>query len=113
MDDDTNQNYIEWDSKNAPSMTPTNNIYHPNQLRPCQIVHRIERTLADDPGTEHAVAVYQVQMMDVPYIVHNVPRHMITFRDIPYTQDQYLKHVFRHEIQLPDDVFPHHWKDLL
>ena len=106
--DDTNSKYMEWDSNNAQSMMHVKQMYHPNQLRPCQILHRLEMT-----HDHHNEYVYHVQLIDIPYIVHNVPRHMITFRDVPYTQDQFKENVFRHEIQLPDDVFPHNWKDLL
>jgi hypothetical protein len=108
--EDTDRVFVEWDYNNPQSRMPIQQMYHPNQLRPCQILHRLEIKVQQQHRTEY---VYHVQLIDIPYIVHNVPRQMITFRDVPYTQDQQLDYTFRHEIQLPEDVFPQHWKDLL
>ena len=46
------------------------------------------------------------------HIVTQVPRHAIRFTDKIYTTDPHLPTAFRHEIHLPDDVFPEQWKDL-
>ena len=106
--------FVEWNPANDPNSIHTKPIYHPHQLQPCQIHHRRETTTTTTTTKSLPTAfVYTVQMIDVPYQIHNVPRHMIVFRDVPYTQDQHLRNVFRHEIQLPDEVFPSHWKDLL
>jgi hypothetical protein len=40
-----------------------------------------------------------------------VPRRAISFIDAPYTTDMHLKHAFRHDIQIPDALFPPAWKD--
>jgi len=42
----------------------------------------------------------------------NVPWDAITFTENPYVGNQYLRRSFRHEIGLPDDIFPEAWKDL-
>lgn len=45
-------------------------------------------------------------------IVDHVPRSYITFQDHLWASDQHLSNAFRHEIGLPDGVFPAAWKDL-
>jgi hypothetical protein len=40
-----------------------------------------------------------------------VPRSSIHFADKPYTTDFHLEGVFRHEIGIPDEIFPERWKD--
>lgn len=51
---------------------------------------------------------------DVPLhkkvFVTNMPREAITFLDYPYLSDIHLKGAFRHEIMIPDDIFPSAWK---
>mmetsp|Transcript_17467 Transcript_17467/g.27205 ORF Transcript_17467/g.27205 Transcript_17467/m.27205 type:complete len:1232 (-) Transcript_17467:51-3746(-) len=42
--------------------------------------------------------------------VTNTPRDAIRFVDRPYHSDQHLKTAFRHEIMIPDDMFPLHWR---
>ncbi len=45
--------------------------------------------------------------------VQGVPREAFVFRDNPYTAD-YLQHnVFRHDIRIPEDMFPDLWKNRL
>ena len=113
MTGESDHRFVEWNPANDPNSINTKQIYHPHQLQPCQIHHRRETTTTTTTKPLPTAFVYTVQMIDVPYPIHNVPRHMIVFRDVPYTQDQHLRNVFRHEIQLPDEVFPSHWKDLL
>jgi hypothetical protein len=48
----------------------------------------------------------------VEYQVKNVPWSAITFVDQSYQGLQFHSRAFRHEIQLPDDVFPPAWKDM-
>jgi hypothetical protein len=40
-----------------------------------------------------------------------VPRSAIHFVDKPYTTDFHLEGVFRHEIGIPDEIFPKRWKN--
>ena len=46
------------------------------------------------------------------HIVTEMPREAICFTDKPYSTDQYLATAFRHEIGLPEGVFPTAWMDL-
>jgi hypothetical protein len=42
--------------------------------------------------------------------ITNVPRSQIIFVNSPYTGDVFLKNAFRHEMMLPDTIFPEAWK---
>jgi hypothetical protein len=44
--------------------------------------------------------------------VKHVPRSAIVLLDQPYTGNQFLRHAFRHEMQLPHDMMPLAWRDL-
>jgi SET domain len=44
--------------------------------------------------------------------LNKVPKNAILIMDRPYQTPQLLRGAFRHEIGLPDDVFPDAWKDL-
>jgi hypothetical protein len=44
--------------------------------------------------------------------LEKVPKNAILILDRPYQTPQLLRGAFRHEIGLPDDVFPDAWKDL-
>jgi hypothetical protein len=47
----------------------------------------------------------------VPVLRRRVPRRAISFIDAPFTTDMHLKHAFRHDIQIPNTLFPPAWKD--
>jgi hypothetical protein len=43
------------------------------------------------------------------HILTDVPRRAIEVRDKPYTKDEFASGAFRHEMMMPDDVFPEAW----
>mmetsp|Transcript_30846 Transcript_30846/g.46001 ORF Transcript_30846/g.46001 Transcript_30846/m.46001 type:complete len:174 (+) Transcript_30846:3239-3760(+) len=45
--------------------------------------------------------------------VRTLSPHEIKFIHKPYTSDMFWKGAFRHEIRIPDNIFPQLWKDLL
>ena len=47
------------------------------------------------------------------YIDIKVPRRAIRFIEKPYMDDEHLPNAFRHPIQLPDNLVPKAWKNLL
>ena len=49
---------------------------------------------------------------DIVYKIKGVSWDSITFVEKEYTGHQFLRQAFRHEILLPDDIFPENWKDL-
>jgi hypothetical protein len=40
-----------------------------------------------------------------------VPREAIQFRDRPYTTDMFMENTFRHDIPIPDALFPSAWEN--
>jgi hypothetical protein len=46
-------------------------------------------------------------------LVEEAPREAFHFVDRPYTSDMFLTNAFRHDIRIPDDMFPEAWKNLL
>jgi hypothetical protein len=49
--------------------------------------------------------------LGLPRIITNFPRASIRHFYLPYESDLHLPNVFRHHIELKDDIFPEHWKD--
>lgn len=44
--------------------------------------------------------------------LEHVPREALFFQDRPYTTDMFLENAFRHDIRIPDELFPEKWKNL-
>ena len=44
------------------------------------------------------------------YIYEDIPRTEITFIETPYTSDVWLREAFRHEILVPDEMYPQSWR---
>jgi len=47
------------------------------------------------------------------HIVENVPRKALSFSPKKYKSDMFMKGVFRHEMMIPDEIFPDAWKNIL
>lgn len=47
-----------------------------------------------------------------PKRLTDVPRQALKFVDKPYTTDLHLGNAFRHEIMIPDEIFPDKWRNL-
>eukprot|EP00536_Pseudo-nitzschia_multiseries_P018660 jgi/Psemu1/316138/fgenesh1_kg.2852_\ len=45
------------------------------------------------------------------YILFDLPRDAIFFRDMVYQRDHHQPWSFRHDMRLPDEIFPEAWKD--
>lgn len=48
----------------------------------------------------------------VNHLLEGLPREAFVFVDRPYTSDLFLPRVFRHDIRIPDDMFPDAWRNL-
>mmetsp|Transcript_54754 Transcript_54754/g.163729 ORF Transcript_54754/g.163729 Transcript_54754/m.163729 type:complete len:1090 (-) Transcript_54754:154-3423(-) len=99
------------------------------QVRPCAMLGsdedesdergRRKKKEGNDPGAETEEKKYTV-MVDFStlssdgneYIVRGVPRRAIEFVDRYYSKDQFLAKAFRHEIGLPEGIFPKGWMDV-
>jgi hypothetical protein len=44
-------------------------------------------------------------------LIEDLPREAFRFGDKLYTSDAFLKNAFRHDIRIPDDIFPEAWKN--
>mmetsp|Transcript_41112 Transcript_41112/g.76032 ORF Transcript_41112/g.76032 Transcript_41112/m.76032 type:complete len:95 (+) Transcript_41112:3-287(+) len=86
-------------------------------LRPCRI---LKRYTGDDGGVRYAARILNSEESHhearIPsnerVVVNDVPRRAIVFTNRPYTTDMHLTNAFRHEMMVPDDVFPEAWRNL-
>lgn len=73
---------------------------------PCKIVKA-------DPETEtFKVILFYAHRSEVE-IHPSMPEKDLEFLPKPYRSDMHLSGAFRHEIKIPDDMFPRHWMDLM
>eukprot|EP00980_Cylindrotheca_fusiformis_P008212 scaffold1736_cov127-Cylindrotheca_fusiformis.AAC.26 len=45
-------------------------------------------------------------------LIEQLPREAFEFSDAPYTADTFLHNAFRHDIRIPDEIFPDAWRNL-
>jgi len=89
-----------------------------DHLRPCTVLARY------DDGEEQARFLYRVRMHNhgkhsdddiIPqyeeHYVFDIPHHAIWFIDRMYTSNMHLRNAFRHELLIPDEMFPNMWKN--
>ena len=101
---------VKWELKRG--------IFDLSNLRPCTILKRDQTH--DGKHYLYTVLIrnrYGLREEEripkgVMHVVNFVPRHAIRFSDKIYTTDAHLPNAFRHEIGLPEGVFPEAWKDL-
>jgi len=97
-------------------------LYYHDNAHPCEILSRDELygglsgTIRPE-GITYTARVFldddeEDEEDDEGTIVHSIPPRAIEFVDLPETKDQYLKNGFRHEIDIPDSIFPKQWMDL-
>mmetsp|Transcript_28209 Transcript_28209/g.65302 ORF Transcript_28209/g.65302 Transcript_28209/m.65302 type:complete len:308 (+) Transcript_28209:537-1460(+) len=43
----------------------------------------------------------------------SIPENALQFRNKPFRSDMFWPGAFRHAIEIPDEIFPSHWKDLI
>ncbi|KAL7546368.1 hypothetical protein ACHAWF_009706, partial [Thalassiosira exigua] len=55
----------------------------------------------------------EVDVFEEIHEIHNVPRSSIEFRNKYYSSDTWLKGAFRHEMKLPDELFPKAWMNVV
>ena len=76
---------------------------------PCEIIERKGSDSQDNYN--YIVSILEPQTKEKK-IVTDVPRPNIELTHRPYTRDHNLPNSFRHEIGIPDEIFPFHWLDL-
>ena len=111
----------EWEEKLDSPSDSEDNHYHKN----CNVTDRYEMEDSSDDEEEEGAHKYlytifvdvEKQLEDLDPIkerheIENVPRDAIQFVNVPYTSDVFLKNSFRHEMHLPDSIFPESWKNV-
>jgi hypothetical protein len=82
-------------------------------LHPC---HVLERNHEDNSYTvvlsSQESPILRKHTIPPNYIVYKVPRSAILLDDVIKSSDQHLVGAFRHEIHIPDVLFPKRWRDL-
>ncbi len=79
-----------------------------NDSKPCKIVNR---STNDDDEIVYRISVARNEG-GRPFFVNNVPQEAIQMVNRPYSSDQHIENGFRHEIYIPDAIFPEKWRDL-
>jgi len=113
----------EWDEEEDPQT--------PETFEKCDIIERFVKEEEDyDPdeedGGEHeyyyTIRIERAAKRTLEYdnvlalethVITGVPWSAIRFKNIAYTSDVFLKKAFRHEMILPDDLFPRAWMNLI
>ena len=79
-----------------------------SNAKPCRILQRsYDATSRCDTYTVTAEISSEMSIN-----MTRVPREAIEFIYRPYRGDQFIENAFRHEIHIPDIIFPLKWKDL-
>jgi hypothetical protein len=78
------------------------------ELYPCDILRYREK----NGKIYYTVALYDEEDDDNIFKMEDIPREGIKFIDRPYTTDMFLKNAFRHDIRIPDEIFPKQWLNL-
>ena len=82
-------------------------------LRPCDVIRRVRKK---DGSYRYNAKVHETEYFEgsIPdsAILTDIPREAMSFIVEPYCSDQHLLNAFRHEIGLPDDMYPEAWLDL-
>ncbi len=79
-----------------------------NDSRACKILNRSKD---EDGETVYRISITRNEG-GKPFYVNNVPRDAIQMVNRPYSSDQHIENGFRHEIHIPDAIFPAKWMDL-
>jgi hypothetical protein len=103
-DDDDTHSY-PWDLK---GQTLDQLMRHLYNAKPSRILER----LYDEESFSTSYKI-QAELSDQnSFIMTGVPREAIEFLYRSYEADQFIATSFRHDIQIPDDIFPPAWRDL-
>jgi hypothetical protein len=84
----------------------------------CQILHRQGMGGDGDSDSSTSNYLYLVQLLigsgldEAPYFV-DVPHSSILLTDEPYTSSMHTLNTLRHNIEIPDNIFPDAWRDMV
>lgn len=91
-------------------------IYHTTlQVNDCEVLKRYKESIETADSIRSAGELYKIKIQrhsQMPLIITDVPRRAIQFYDYQYMSDLDIREAFRHEMDIPDDLFPEAWKDV-
>jgi hypothetical protein len=92
----------------------TRGLFELRNLRPCKILQRQQDPKHGTIFTARVMNRYGLTPNErtpkgAMHIITHVPRRAVRFSDKIYTTDQHLENAFRHEIGIPDAIFPQQW----
>ncbi len=74
----------------------------------CEIMRRNQA----ENRTLYSVVIRNEDVAGQWKLIESVPQEAIFFQDRAYSTDMFLENVFRHDLRIPDDMFPEQWKNL-
>jgi hypothetical protein len=80
------------------------------ELFPCDIL-RYRESKHNGTTYFYTVVLYDEDDEERKIMIDDMPREGIKFIDRPYTTDMFLENAFRHDIRLPDEIFPEAWRN--
>lgn len=89
--------------------------YHTNKKSGFRVIHRITARDHPDQNNTDDGFVYGVEVIGSGNQVKrfkDVPRSQMQFFNKPYKSDTFRKGSFRHEMMIPDEIFPNAWRNL-
>lgn len=90
----------------------------PHNTRSCEVRERYENGMDEDQEEndrglgflyEVSVFVFSVESGRKEVSIKGVPRYAIEFINHVYESNQFIENAFRHEIGIPDEIFPKKW----
>ena len=96
---------MQWLNDNRYPIQETRSEWYENKSVQCDVLRRRH------DGTR-MLYVIALRRDDVWELLDNVPQEALFFQDRPYSTDMFLHNAFRHDIRIPDDIFPKKWKNV-
>lgn len=91
-------------------------LYHTTlDVTECQIEERYKEYVETADSIRPVGELYRVRVWrhhQMSWVVADVPRRAIQFFDNQYESELFLHNRFRHQMDLPDHMFPEAWKDM-
>jgi hypothetical protein len=110
----------EWEHHYSSDTLDHFSIFHHPNFWDCEI---LQRSILEDGFTSYTVHMYHIEnkkyenneeeesAIAESSIIAQLPRKAIRFYDRPLTSDIHLPNAFRHDIRIPDEIFPKSWRN--
>ena len=83
------------------------------RVQTCEILERFPETdyneVEEDVEYKYTVWIHPNKEIPANHLMFDVPAEEIMLMKVPYTSDQHWTGAFRHEIGIPENVFPPAW----